>query len=117
MSRSRRRSPPVRLLTARLPMGGEVVVAGGPRAHRLSDRLPPDHLLQVLGVPLTTDLDLGRRAIDVLQVLGGELNLLRPKVLLESIALGRSGNWHNPRLLREQPGERNLGGCRVLALG
>ena len=32
------------------------------------------------------------------------------EVLLKSVQLGRAGDRHDPRLLGEQPGERNLPG-------
>src|SRR5690349_12587755 len=38
-------------------------------------------------------------------------------VLLEPMQLGRAGNWHDPGLLSEQPGECDLSGRGFLALG
>jgi hypothetical protein len=57
-------------------------------------------LLQVLGVPRPVDLDPGRCAIDFLQIIAGELNGCSAEILLEPIALRRSGNRHDPGLLR-----------------
>src|SRR5437868_1676361 len=42
------------------------------------------------------------------------MDLEGTEVLLEPMTLRRSGNRHDPRLLREQPGECDLRRCRVL---
>src|SRR5262245_56476113 len=45
------------------------------------------------------------------------MNVQGAEVLLEPVTLRRSGNRYHPWLLREQPGERDLRGRRVLARG
>src|SRR5215475_12246566 len=42
------------------------------------------------------------------------MNVEGTEVLLEPMTLRRSGNRYNPRLPRQQPGERDLGRGRVL---
>src|SRR3954447_5709353 len=63
------------------------------------------------------DFDLGRRAIDFPQVVSGELNAGRAEVLLQSIAFRRSRDWHDPRLLCQQPGQGDLRRCGFFAPG
>jgi len=52
-----------------------------------------------------------------LQVVVGELDVGGSDVLLEAVKLRRAGNRTNPRLLREDPGERNLRRRRTFSLG
>src|SRR5262249_55928981 len=47
-------------------------------------------------------------AIDLLQVVRRQLNVDSADVLLESVLPGRPGNRRDPRLLRQQPGQRYL---------
>src|SRR5262245_27067556 len=79
--------------------------------------LPPDQLLQVFRVAGPMDLDPGRRAIDFQQVVAGELNGGGAEILVKAIALRRSRNRHDPGLLRQQPGQRQLRRRRLFAFG
>ena len=57
-----------------------------------------------------------RDAVDLAQVVGGQFDRGRAEVLLQAVQLRRAGDRHDPRLLRQQPGERDLRGRRPLAL-
>ena len=54
-------------------------------------------------------LSIARRSCGVSSICGGA------EVLLEAMQLGRAGNRHDPRLLAQQPGERDLRRRRLLA--
>src|SRR4051812_41596818 len=43
------------------------------------------------------------------------MNIYGPDVLVETMTLCRAGNRYDPRLLRQQPGQRELRRCRALA--
>jgi hypothetical protein len=97
--------PPARRSTARLRrrVGGSHPACGvEPDRYEPSSvaSLPPDQLLEVLGIPRTMDLDPRCGALHLTQVVGGELNLRRTEVLVETTAFGGSGNRHDPGLLR-----------------
>src|SRR5207237_1183906 len=47
----------------------------------------------------------------------GQLDRGRSEVLFETLELARAWDRHDPGLLGEQPGERNLRGCGLLARG
>ena len=70
-----------------------------------------------LGVPGALDVDgVGHRG-DLGEVLGAELEVGGAEVLLEAVQLARPGDRSDPRLLGQQPGERDLGGRGSVALG
>src|SRR5882672_2027363 len=71
--------------------------------------LPPRQLLQRLRVSRALDRDLRRGRIDLTQILSGQLDRGSTDVLLEALQLARAGDRDDPRLLRQQPGERDLG--------
>src|SRR4051812_38866083 len=78
-------------------------------------RSPVDHPLvrfRVAG-PLRLDLYL----VYLTELVGRQLEVGRSKVLLEPVQLGGAGDRHDPRLLREHPGEGDLRARRTLALG
>src|SRR5712692_4227965 len=77
-------------------------------------RTAVDHPLCGLGVPGPLHRDLGRGAFDVAEIALGELDGGRRDVLLQAMPLRRPGNRHDPGLLGQQPGERDLGGRRAL---
>jgi hypothetical protein len=54
--------------------------------------------------------------LDLAQVVLRELDLGWGDVFFEPVQLGRAGDGDDPRFLREDPGERDLRGCRVVAL-
>ena len=60
------------------------------------------------------DGDACRGCVDVAQVIRCELHVGRADVLLESIQSAGARDGDDPRLLGEQPGERNLCTSRVL---
>jgi hypothetical protein len=80
-----------------------------------SQRLPPDHLQQGLGIARTLHFDSWRGLVNFSKVLNVQANVLGAEVLLEPLAFRGPRNRHNPRLLREQPGEGDLRGRCVLA--
>src|SRR5580658_4407058 len=45
-----------------------------------------------------------------------KLDIDRADVFFEPMQLGRAWDWHDPRLLRQQPSECDLSGCRFLLL-
>src|SRR4051812_34714147 len=64
--------------------------------------------------PLTFHWDLRRRLADLVEINGTKGHVNRREVLFETSHLGRTGDRHDPRLLREQPRERNLRWRRAL---
>ena len=87
----------------------------GGRARSTSS--PVDHLLRRLGVPLPLHADLRRGVLDLAEVVRGQFDGGRPDVLLQAVPLRRPRDGHDPRLLGEQPRERDLGGRRLLPRG
>ena len=61
----------------------------------------PDHLLQMLWVPSAVNRERRRRAIDLAEIIRRQANRGRAKVLLEPMALRRTRNGYDPRLLRQ----------------
>ena len=55
--------------------------------------------------------------VDLAQVVGRELDVRGAEVLLQAVQLRGARDRHDPRLLGEQPGERDLGRRRALPLG
>ena len=58
--------------------------------------------------------DLCRGAIDLTEIVGREFNLGCPDVLCQPVQLRGARDGNNPRLLRQQLGECDLCGRRVL---
>src|SRR6188472_1335372 len=79
--------------------------------------LSPDHFQELLRIACAMKFDLRRRPIDLAKVLGGQMNVHGRDVLVEAMPLRRSRNRHDPGLLREQPGQRELRRSRSLPLG
>ena len=53
--------------------------------------------------------------VDLAQIVGRECEVGSAEVFFQAVQLGRAGDRHDPRLLREQPGERDLRrGCFLL---
>src|SRR5262245_6622399 len=61
-------------------------------------------------VAVSQDRDGGNSAVDLPQIVFGEMDLDRADVLLQSLDLATTRNRNDPRLLRQEPGERDL--CR-----
>ncbi len=72
--------------------------------------LQAGHLLKVLGVPSPLDWDLRGRAINIQKIIWRKLYFSGSDALLEPMQLCCTGNGCDPRLLRKQPRERDLGG-------
>ena len=68
-----------------------------------------DPLLQMLRIAGALHRDLGNRALDVAEIVGGEFDVSRSDVLVEAAQLRGAGDRNDPRLLGKQPGERDLG--------
>src|SRR5260221_1350412 len=56
------------------------------------------------------------RSVDVAEVVGRQLDCGRPDVLLQAVRLRGAGDRDDPRLLGQQPRERDLGRRRLLPL-
>src|SRR5262245_3931062 len=48
------------------------------------------------------------------EIAGCQFNINRSNVLVEALELARAWNWNDPWLLRQQPGEGDLGGSGIL---
>src|SRR5262245_40915693 len=58
--------------------------------------------------------DLGGSAVDLLQIAGRQFDGLRAKVLVQAMQLRGARNGNDPRLLGQEPGERDLSRGRLL---
>src|SRR6266487_3085148 len=63
--------------------------------------------------PGSMHLDRCGGGIDVTEIIGGEFDCRRADVLLQALHPARAGDRHNPRLLRQQPRERDLRRRRI----
>jgi len=63
------------------------------------------------------DRDLRSGAVDLAEIVGREFDVGRCDVLLEAAELRGAWDRNDPRLLGEQPGERDLRGGRLLPFG
>ena len=106
-----------RLATARLigrASVTEVDSTVSPRLRRLVGRHRSIIRCCALRVPRAFGRDLRGGAVDLAEVVGRELDVGRGDVLLQAVQLRRAGDRDDPRLLGEQPGERDLRGRCVL---
>src|SRR5271166_1666050 len=78
-------------------------------------RSAPDKALQMLRIARPLHRDFGDGALDLMQILRGQLDCDGRDVLLEARKLRRAGNRRDPRLLGEKPSERDLRRSRLLA--
>jgi hypothetical protein len=110
-------------------IGPLMATASGTRSSRRCERLTPraeagelffllaaHKLLQMLRVPGALHRDSGDGAIDVTDIVGCQFDGSRSDVLFQTMQLGRAGDGNNPRLLSQQPGDRDLS-RRCLFLG
>src|SRR5437899_1396326 len=74
-------------------------------------------LQNVLRKPSALDGNPRCGIVDLTQIGIGEFHGSGANVFFEALELSRTRNWYDPRLLREQPGERDLRWRRVLTLG
>src|SRR6266542_1286207 len=70
-----------------------------------------DALLQVFRITRPMYRYFRGSAVDPAKIVSRQLDRPRADVLFEPMQLGRAGNRHDPRLLGEQPRERDLRGC------
>ena len=82
----------------------------------LSVCLEAGHCFEAFWIASALHGDLGCGGVDFAQILGRELDRQGADIFVEAIELCGAGDRGEPRLLREQPRERDLGGSRVLAL-
>src|SRR5580704_5091680 len=68
---------------------------------------------ELRGVARAPDRDRGRGAFDLGEVVPSQLDIHRAEVLLEPVELCGTGDRHDPRLLPEEPPDRDLRGSRV----
>ena len=80
-----------------------------------SGRLPTDHRLKMRRIPVALHRDIGDGRRDLAQVFLGQRDVGRADVLFEAAELGCAGDRDDPRLLRQQPGERDLRRRRLRA--
>lgn len=74
-------------------------------------------LLQVRRVTIALNLDGGQRLADVGQILRAQADSCRADVFFQPVDLRRAGDRYDPLLLREQPGDGDLGAAHALAHG
>ena len=74
-----------------------------------SRRSAIDPLQQMLRIAGALYRDLANRALDVVEIVGGELDASRSDVLLQAVQLRGTRDRNDPRLLGKQPGDRDLG--------
>jgi MmyB-like transcription regulator ligand binding domain len=72
-------------------------------------------LFEPFRIPVTLHRDLRHRALDLAQIVRSQLEGCRSDVLVEAVQLRRPRDRHDPRLLREEPGDRDLRGRRLLS--
>src|SRR5579859_507090 len=97
---------PAPALAARLPSDSQ------PRAI-----LTADSLQKVRGVTIPLQLDVREGALDVAQLLACQPDPGCCDVLLQAMHFRRAWDWHDPGLLRQQPGKSDLCRRRALAPG
>src|SRR6266478_5407083 len=79
---------------------------------RVCHRSATGHLLQLFGVTSSLHGDLGSGAIDFTEVVRREFECNCSDVLVQAMQLRGAWNWNDPRLLRQQPSQGDLSGCR-----
>src|SRR6266576_2105226 len=80
--------------------------SAGPARRR---RSAPGHLLQLFRISSSLYRDLRCGALDLPEIVRCKFNRRGADILLQAMQLRGAGDWNDPRLLREQPGERDLG--------
>jgi hypothetical protein len=81
---------------------------------RTRSRSAAGRCFELLGVARALDRDRGRGAFDLGEVVPRQLDIRRAEVLLEPVELCGTGDRHDPRLLPEEPRDRDLRESRVL---
>ena len=83
----------------------------------INDQLTIHHPLRGGGVAMADDFNVAQGFVQFTQIGGSQRNVCGGKVFFQAVLLGRAGNRHNPRLLRQHPGQRNLRLGRLVAAG
>ena len=65
-------------------------------------------MLFAAGASGALDLDFRGGRLDLAHVVSREFDFSRSRILFEAMQLSRSGDRHDPWLLRQEPGERDL---------
>ncbi len=86
-------------------------------AEKCRRRSAPGQFFQRFGIAVAEHLDGLGGGFDVAQVVGRQLDRGRADILLQAMQLGRARNGNDPGLLRQQPGERDLGRRRLFSRG
>ena len=76
-----------------------------------------DQFLQVLRVSRSLHRNLRSGTVDLAEIVGCQLNGRGADVFFQPVQLRCAGDGNDPRLLREQPGERDLRRRRFLLFG
>ena len=71
----------------------------------------PGHPRRMGHSAVAHDRDLGRGAVELCEIVAGELNGAGAKVLFQAVQLRRPGDRYYPRPLGEEPGQCELSGC------
>jgi len=70
--------------------------------------------LKVSRISVSLNIDCGNGISDSREIVRRQFHVCAAKILFETVQLGGSGNRYDPRLLREQPRQRNLCFGRLL---
>src|ERR1700681_5119851 len=73
--------------------------------------------LKPFRIPSPFDPDVRGGAFDVTEIFGRKFDVCGSEVFFQAMQLGCARNRNDPRLLRKQPGESDLSGCRPFLLG
>jgi hypothetical protein len=69
----------------------------------------------LFGIASPVHRDLGSGGFDAPEVFGGQFHGHRPEVLVQAVELRGARNRDDPRLLGEEPRERDLGSRGIIA--
>src|SRR6266403_3921607 len=86
----------------------------GMRSFRSSSRLATDHFLQTFRVPSPLQRNLRDGALDFAEIFRREFYGSCADIFFQARQLGRARDRNNPRLLSQQPSQRDLSRCRLL---
>src|SRR4051812_25346027 len=78
--------------------------------------IAPREVCLRLRVAITLHGDLRGCSVDVPKIVGRKLDRCRSDILVEAVEFGSAGDRDDLRLLGQQPGERDLRGCRALLI-
>jgi hypothetical protein len=78
---------------------------------------PIGHSFQFFRVPGALNCDLCGGSVEFPEIVRGEFDGNRSDVLFQPFQFRGAGNGNNPGFLCQEPGERDLSGCRTLLRG